>query len=96
MAKAPTSIPELFGQRLDVHLPTLGSDRARFAFLNAQFSKWNYRYSAWQVDGDSELPDREFGPITATDFVLLLGEISKRRDAFEAVLKATQEARAAA
>lgn len=87
MPKAPSSIPELFGQRLDAHLPTLASDRERVMFLNAQYSKWNYRYCTWQVDGDSELPDREFGPITATDFVLLLCEISSRRNALEALRK---------
>lgn len=92
MPKAPSSIPELFGQRLDAHLPTLRNDRERFSFLNGQFSKWNYRYCAWQIDGDSELPDREFGPITATDFVLLLGEIGRRRDAIEAILHAERQA----
>lgn len=82
---APRSIPELFGARLDAHLPTLGSDNERLSFLNAQFSKWNYRYCAWIVShGASEIDDREFGPITATDFILLLGEIGTRRARLEA------------
>lgn len=76
-------------QALDAKLAELPDDRARIVFLAQQYGAWQMKRQRFFAQSQLQAPlPREFdmGPhgwITATDFVLVLGLIDRRRAEIE-------------
>jgi hypothetical protein len=71
-----------FLNRVDAHLPMLGSDQARRAFLAKQFDAWHARYSKFIASaGASEPITDPHDPPQASDFLLTIIGLKARRDA---------------
>lgn len=81
MSAAP-SLSEHFAGRLDSHLATFTSDRARIVFLRSQAQTWRTRYDRFRTCQTRHgAPDPLFGQPTATDYVLTIGVIDTRLNA---------------
>ena len=66
-------------------LASLPTDQARYSMLIQQGNVWQYRRQRFlETDGASEVPHPHYGPMTATDFILVLGMIDRAKSQLEA------------
>ena len=69
-----------FIARVDAHLPTLGDDGERRAFLDRQLDGWEHRYACFiATEGASEFTRNRADPPQATDFLLTITGLAARR-----------------
>ena len=71
-----------FIARVDAHLPTLGDDGERRAFLDRQLDGWEHRYACFiATEGASEFATSCADPPQAADFLLTIIGLAARRSA---------------
>jgi hypothetical protein len=82
-APQPATLVDWLSAELDKKLATLPDDGERYYFLSRQYNIWNQRRNRFfQTDGESEsqAPHPQFGFLTATDFLLILGFIDRAKE----------------
>lgn len=81
----PADFHDWMAAELDRKLDSLPSDQARHRQLILQHNIWTGFYDAYAAFGRQpfDTPHPHYGPMSAVDFVLVLGLISARRDALE-------------
>lgn len=80
----PTCLSELYGQQIDLHLPKLSSDQARWLFLKEKHADWTRQYADFiRTEGASHRPHPVFGQPKTWDFANTLCEIEIRMAKYE-------------
>lgn len=83
MTDAPATITDWLQIEIDKKLAEFADDGERYYFLTRQYNVWNYRRTRFfATDGESEshAAHPQFGFLTATDFLLILGMIDRTKD----------------
>lgn len=79
------NIHDWFAELLDAKLKEFNTDQERYSFLIRQGNIWQQRYGRFvATDGASECPHPQFGQPVATDFLIIVTDIEKRKGQLEA------------
>jgi hypothetical protein len=81
MADSPTTLLTFWTEQLDRAVAGQVGDEAKREFLSYAWRRSEQRYSDFVTGKLSDAPHPIYGRPTATDFLLFLGEISKRQAA---------------
>lgn len=80
----PISITDYFTRRLDDHLATLPSDKAKRTFLQMQLLDWEGRYADFErTQGRNAKPHPKFGVPTAFDYTETIAVIAVKLGAIK-------------
>jgi len=81
----PASVSEYLQSELGNALAKQPDDAARLVFLAKQYGEWEMKRRQFYLRGEQPFcgPHPELGPMTATDFILVLSAIEHARSQIE-------------